>query len=524
MAKVLIADKVSGKCVEILREAGIEADVRTGLSEDALCGTVGGYDGLIVRSATTVTAKVVKAGMPRLRIIGRAGVGVDNIDVEAATEAGIVVQNTPTGNIVSAAEHALAMLLALARNIPAADALIKKGKWEKKALTGVELAGKTLGIVGIGKVGARVAKAARAMEMEVVVFDPFITDRKAAELGVVRTDLETLLKKSDFVSIHAPLTDKTRGMISARELGLMKKTARIVNCARGGIIVEKDLAAALAGGRIAGAALDVFEEEPLPADSPLTALPNVVLTPHLGASTEEAQERVSEEIARQFVDFFVNHIYRNAVNVAVTLSPDMAPYARLARRLGDLVAQLADEPVRRLTAHAQGRIAGKDCREISLMALRGLLARSSEGPVTLVNVERVAEERGVELVESKSPRVEGYSNLITVSVEAGSRVRSAAGTVFDNAERIVGIDGFAIDFAPSPNVLLMFYDDRPGKVGQFGSILGEADINIATMAVGRKERRGAAVVALILDDPVPPAVLERLRKIVQPAELRMLAL
>jgi D-3-phosphoglycerate dehydrogenase / 2-oxoglutarate reductase len=510
-SKILITEPLNERASAILAEGGISTEVKLGLKEAQLCEIIGQYDGLIVRSATNVTPKVIAAAR-RMKVIGRAGVGVDNIDLKAATQAGIIVQNTPLGNITSAAEHAIALLFSSVRNIPRADKEMKAGLWNKKGLTGVELSTKTLGIMGMGKVGGIVARVAKALDMTILVYDPYITDRKADELGVVKSSLEDLLKRSDFVTVHSPLTPETKGLINADKLKLMKKSARIINAARGGIVNEVALYDALKNGTIAGAALDVFEAEPLPADSPLRTLESVTLTPHLGASTEEAQERVAEDIARQFVEFFRDGLIRNAVNLAVVLNPKIAAYARLAEMLGGMSAQMAKGPISSVKVGVYG----------GLCALKGLLARTSSDPVTLVNATSIAEARGITLSEHKSEQSRNYANMLVVSAEtqAGGGEHTIAGTCFDGQEgRIVRIDDFDIDLKPAPTILLMFYPDRPGMVGKIGTILGEADINIANMAVGRREKRGQAVVALTLDDVVTPQVLEHIRQAITVDEL-----
>jgi D-3-phosphoglycerate dehydrogenase len=526
--KILIADALSERGGAILKEGGLSVETRTGLSEDELCAIIGGYDGLIVRSATTVTPKVISHAK-KMQVIGRAGVGVDNIDLKAATQAGIIVQNTPLGNITSAAEHAIALLFSSVRNIPRADKDMKAGKWPKKGLTGVELTSKTLGIMGMGKVGGIVARVAKALDMTILVYDPYLTDRKAEELGVTKSDLDTLLKNSDFVTVHTPLTPETKGSINKDKLKLMKKSARIINAARGGIVNEADLTQAIKDGVIAGAALDVFETEPLAADSPLRALETVVLTPHLGASTEEAQERVAEDVARQFVDFFRDGIIRNAVNLAVVLNPTIAPYARLAENLGNMTAQMAKDPIVSLKVGVYGKLAAADTRELGLSALKGLLAKSTGYPVTLVNAPGLAEARGIELIEHKSEQARNYQNLLVVSAvtegPSGTVERTLAGTCFDGQDgRIVRVNDYDIDLKPAPVILLMLYPDRPGMVGKIGTILGEADINIASMAVGRREKRGQAAVALTLDDAVTPEVQARIRQAITVEELFVIEL
>lgn len=526
MAKILVADKIGPAGTEILKSGGLDVDVKTGLSEDELVATVGEYDGIVVRSLPKITKRVIEAA-GRLRVIGRAGVGVDNIDVDAATARGIVVMNTPLGNITSAAEHAVAMMLALARHIPAADASMKAGEWEKKKFTGVELAGKTLGIVGLGKVGAIVARVARALSMKVVAHDPYMNPKRAQELDVELRDLDSLLREADFVTIHVPLNDSTRGLIGREKLALMKKSARLVNCARGGVVDESALADALREGRLAGAALDVFAEEPLPAAHPLRKLPNAILTPHLGASTTEAQERVAEDLARQFVDFFVRGEIKNPVNLAVTLRPHLAPFANLAETLGRFASQLVRGGVARVECGCYGDIgrSAEDAHVVAIFALQGVLANQVDTQVNLVNVGRIAESRGIELSERRAEQARSYRNVISVKVTAEGQERSCTGAVFEGGEaRIVGIDGFDIDLKPAPWMLLMMYPDRPGMVGKFGSILGEANINIAGMSVGRREKRGRAVVVLTVDDPVPDHVLQKIGTAVGAEEIHRVRL
>lgn len=523
-SRILVADSLSDKGLALMREAGLQVDVKTGLSEDELVGIVGEYDGLIVRSSTNVTRRIVEAAK-RMQVMGRAGVGVDNIDVEAATKAGIVVQNTPLGNITSAAEHAIALLFAVARNIPRADQEMHAGKWNKKGLTGVELTGKNLGVVGFGKVGGIVARTAQSLSMNVMVFDPYVTERKAEELNVVKVELEALLEQADFISVHAPLTPQTENLLGLAQFEKMKPTARLVNAARGGIVNEAALAEALAKGRIAAAALDVFTQEPLAADSPLRGAPNLILTPHLGASTAEAQERVAEDIARQFVEYFRDGAVRNAVNLSVSLDPKTLAYGRLAELLGSMAAQMAPAAVRTVKVGSYGKLAQLQTKPLSLCALKGLLGNTSTDPVTLVNAPVIAEARGIELVEHQSAKASTYASLLVVAVETEKGEITLAGTCFDDREaRIVRVGDFDLDLKPSQHLLLMFYEDRPGMVGKFGTILGEADINIANMAVGRREKRGQAVVALTLDDPVPQEVLGRLRQAARIDELYTLRL
>ena len=520
MVKVLVADAMSTKVEEILREAGIEVLVRTRQNEEQLAALAADVDGIIVRSASQITARVLAAGR-RLKVVGRAGVGVDNVDVPAATARGVVVMNTPFGNTTSAAEHTVAMLMALARNIPRADQKLRAGDWDKKSFTGVELEGKTLGVVGLGKIGQKVARAALGLEMRVLAYDPFVTAERAAELGVEVAPLEAVLAQADFLTLHVPLNDKTRNLIGAEAIAKMKPAARIVNVSRGGVVDEAALCAALQAGKLAGAALDVFSREPL-TDSPLFGLPNVVVTPHLGASTEEAQERVAEDVARQFVTFFKEGRAVNAVNLSVTLDKRTEPWAALAEKLGAVVAALAGSSVKRLKVGCYGALAELDSRAASMCALKGFLAAAGDGAnINLVNAPVIARERGIEVNEEKSARARNFASLLLVESELpDGRRRSAAGTLFDGQmPRIVAIDEFNMELGPAENILVMRYPDRPGMVGLFGTILGRHRVNIAGMAVGRRSRAGEAMVALTLDDAVPPEALEEIRAAAVPAEM-----
>ena len=525
MTKVLVADAMSSRAETVLREGGIEVLVKTKQSEDEICKLVSDVDGIIVRSTTRITPRVLEAA-PRLKVIGRAGVGVDNIDVPAATARGVVVMNTPFGNTTSAAEHSVAMLLALARNIPRADQKLRGGEWDKKSFTGVELSGKTLGVVGLGKIGQKVARAALGLDMRVLAFDPFVTAERAEEIGVELGELDQLLTQSDFLTLHVPLNEKTGNLIGAGALARMKPSARIINVSRGGVVDEDALCAALRENRIAGAALDVYSREPV-TGSPLFDLPNVVATPHLGASTEEAQERVAEDVARQFVTFFKEGRAVNAVNLSITLDKRTEPWAALAEKLGAVVAALAGSAVKRLKVGCYGALADINSRAASMCALKGLLAGVSEGEtINLVNAPLVAGERGIVVNEEKSSKAHNFSSLLLVEVETsdGQR-RSAAGTLFDGQlPRIVAIDGFEVELAPAENILVMRYPDQPGMVGVFGTVLGRHKVNIAGMAVGRKQKAGEAMVALTLDDPVPEPALEEISGQVQLSEARLVRL
>ena len=522
MAKVFVADGLSESGIAMMQKAGITVDNKPGLSEDDLAKIIGEYEGLVVRSATTVTPRLIEAGK-KLQVIGRAGVGVDNVDTPAATRRGIIVMNTPLGNIESAAEHAIALIFASARHVAAADKTMKEGKWEKKKFTGIELAGKVLGIVGLGKVGQIVCKALRSLDMEVLAFDPFLPAAKAADLGVKLVDMNELLQKSDFITIHTPLTESTKNLINADAFKKMKKSAILVNCARGGVVDEDALVAALKDKKIKMAALDVFGKEPLPAESPLRTLENIVLTPHLGASTVEAQERVAEQIAEQFVDFFAHGKVRNAVNMAATLSsPDLEPFAEVAEVVGELAAQLVPGAIKGVEVGVFGSIAKsrQDAGIIARYALKGVVSRQVEDPVNLVNVDVIAETHGLVFNVTTSENARNYKNRIMVKLSTDKGTREVAGTLFEDAlPRIVAVDDQAVELTPMRHALVMFYEDKPGMVGKFGTILGKNGINIAAMSVGRREKRGQAVVILSLDEPVPDSVTAQIEKAVETGEV-----
>ncbi len=517
--KILIADSLSAEATAILREAGLAVDDRPGRKEAEIITDVAQYDGIIVRSATKITPAILAAAT-NLKVVGRAGVGVDNVDLAAATSHGVVVMNTPLGNVVSAAEHSIALIFALARNLPAAHQEMREGKWNRKDQIGVELEGKTLGVVGLGKIGQHVARVLKAAGMRVAGYDPFINPERAAELGVELLALDELLRQADFVTMHTPKTPQTSGLLNRERLALMKPTARLINVARGGIVDAAALIEALEAGRLAGAALDVFDEEPLPADSPLRKARNLILTPHLGASTAEAQTKVAEAVARQFVAYFKQGLVQNAVNLELALEPELAPYARLARLLGALAAQLAGgSPAKGVRVLCQGGVAKQNTRGLAVSALQGVLQATATTRVNLVNASQVAASRGIELVEERSRQVRDYLNLISVELKtsAGTACR-VRGTCFEDRQpRITGIDDFELDLKPAAHVLIMKYADRPGMVGRFGTILGEAKVNIAGMDVGRIEKGHEAIVALTLDDPVPAAALEAIRAAVAPS-------
>ncbi len=510
MPKVLIADDVVEECPRTLREGGVEVDNKGKMKPDEVKAIIGGYEGLVVRSAIKVTKEIIDAGS-RLKIIGRAGIGVDNIDVDAASRRGVIVMNAPLGNVTSAAEHAMALMLASARNVARADAQVRSGKWERNKNVGVELEGKTLGIVGLGKIGAHVMRAAKALGMRVLGFDPLLVKERAEVLGVELVEWDRLLKESDFITLHVPMTEKTRHMIGAAQLKMMKRSARIINASRGGIIDEKALADALAAKTIAGAALDVFEVEPLAADSPLLKLDSVVLTPHLGASTEEAQVKVAVDIAHQFVAYFRTGLVRNAVNLNVA-DPSLSPYLKLSESLGAMAFQLAGGKPRDIEVTCAGAIGSFDTAAITGAAICGMLAGIVGSEVNIVNARIYARETGLVVTENRRKDAGNYKSLLTVRVGTDEGNRSIAGTIFEGGQaRIVAIDDFDIDIRPSRHMLMMLYPDVPGMVGKFGTVLGGGGINIARMEVGRDARGKQAIVLVAVDDPVPPKLIEEIR-------------
>jgi D-3-phosphoglycerate dehydrogenase len=512
MPKVLIADKLSPRALEIFAARGIAAEVRTGLKEAELVGCIGEYDGVAVRSATKITAKVLEAGA-RLKVVGRAGIGVDNIDLAAATARGVVVMNTPYGNAITTAEHAVAMMFALARQIPQADRSTQAGKWEKNRFMGVELTDKTLGIVGCGNIGSIVADRARGLHMKVIAYDPFLLPERAASLSVERVELEALFRRADFITLHVPLTAQTRNMVNRDTLKLMKKGVRIVNCARGGLVDEAALREALDAGQVAGAACDVFETEPAKA-SALFGQENFVATPHLGASTEEARENVALQVAEQIADFLLTGAVVNSVNtpsISLEQAPVLKPYMRLAEQLGSFLGQLADTAPKAVTVDYAGQVAELDTRPLTAVILQGLLKRSLE-TVNMVNAPQIARERGILVREQKTERTPDYQTLIGLSMESEDRTRYVAGTLFGgNRPRIVQVLEIPVEAELGPHMLYVRNQDKPGFIGNLGRALGDAGVNIATFHLGRARQGGEAVALIQVDQPLPGALVERIQ-------------
>jgi D-3-phosphoglycerate dehydrogenase len=513
-SRVLVCDPIDPEGLELL-EAHASVEVQTGLSEAELIEIIPDYDAMIVRSGTRVTAAVIEAGQ-RLQAIGRAGVGIDNIDVEAATRRGIIVVNAPTANTIAAAEHTIALMLALARQIPPADASLRQGRWDRKSYIGIEVYNKTLGVVGLGRIGTEVAKRAQGLGMEVIAYDPFVSAEHASRYNVRFTELEDLLREADFVTLHTPLTEATRGLIGERELALMKPTARLINCARGGLVDEEALLRALDEGRIAGAALDVFAQEPPPPDHPLLRHPKVVITPHLGGSTREAQISVAREIAQQILTVLEGRLPQHAVN-APMVPPEtlnvLVPYFDLAERLGRFYRQVAPGHIKQVRIIYGGELAEIDTTPLKAAVVKGLLESVIEQRVNVVNAHLIARERGLSIVEEKRPEAEPFANLMTLEITADGRKRSITGTVIRDEPHIVRIDEYWIDFVPEGYLLVCHNEDQPGMIGKVGTILGRADVNIAFMQVGRVIPRSRAIMVLGLDDPIPDPVLEEIVRV-----------
>jgi len=501
--KVLIADPIANEGIEALRAHG-EVDVKLGLSLDELLAIIGEYDALVVRSDTQVPKEVIEAG-EKLQVIARAGVGVDNIDVEAATSKGIVVVNAPSGNITSAAEHTIALMLAMARHIPQANAVLRSGQWRRHDFIGIEVRNKTLGIIGLGNVGTEVARRAKGLEMRIIAHDPFVSPEYASTLGVELVSLDALLKQSDFITLHTPLSDMTRGLIGAKELAKVKSTVCLINCARGGIIDEKALFEAVEKGNVAAAAIDVFAEEPA-RESILFRSDRIIVTPHLAASTAEAQTTVALDVAEQIITALKGQPPRYAVNVPF-IPPETAavvgPFLGVSLHIGRLLTQLAEGQMSAISIKYEGEIANHDAAVLKAAIIGGLLEAISEERVTLVNAHLIAQRRGLKITEHKDPVCENYGNLVTVEADTSVGQTTVAGTVMRGEPHIVRVNNYWIDVAPRGGYFIFSdHRDRPGLIGTVGTILGNADININSMQLGRLEPRGPALLVLELDEPI----------------------
>jgi len=515
MPKVLVSDPIDQVGIDILSQVA-QVDVKTDLSPEDLIQTISDYDALMIRSGTRVTKDVIEAGK-NLKIIGRAGVGVDNVDVMSATRKGIVVVNSPEGNTIAAAEHTLALMLAMSRHVADANQAVKSGKWDRKSYTGVEVYKKTLGVVGLGKIGAHVASVARAMGMKLLAYDPFISHDRAEQLGCRLVELDLLFQEADYITLHIPKTAETTHLINADAIAKMKPTARIINCARGGIIDEAALAEALKQGKIAGAALDVYEQEPL-KESPLRELgKEMVMTPHLGASTEEAQVNVAIDVAEQIRDVLLGLPARSAVNIP-GLRPDLLeqlrPYLQLAETLGNLVAQLAGGRIEALTIRLQGELATNQSQPIVVAALKGLLSHALQERVNYVNASLEAKERGIHVIETRDASIRDYTGSLHLSARGSLGEHSVSGALLGESEmRITSVDDFPVNVPPNRYMLFTLHRDMPGIIGKIGSFLGSFNVNIASMQVGRKIVRGDAVMVLSIDDPLPEGVLSEILKV-----------
>ena len=511
--KVLIADKIDNEAINILRTNNVEADMKTELSENEISSIIGDYEGLIVRSGVQVTSKIIEAGK-KLKVIGRAGVGVDNIDVASATNSGIVVMNTPFGNVNSAAEHTIAMMLTLSRHIHKAHYSMKNKLWERKNFQGNELRGKSIGIIGLGNVGKIVARIMQGFECVIYGYDPFVSEAAAKEMGVNPVELDFLIRNSDYITLHVPLNDKTKNMIDKKEFDAMKKGVKIINVGRGGLVNEEALYESLISGKVSGAAIDVWENEPT-KDYKLAMLDNVLATPHLGASTEEAQKSVAVDIAKQVVEYLTKGIIKGAVNFHSVNSEDyetVSPYINLAEKLGSICVQLSDGGLERIEIHYRGKIADYDVRLLTSFIVKGILQNICGNIVNEVNSLFVASTRNIKVVDSKSTVTENFSNLIRVIITTDKGSYKVNGTIFDGKkERIVKINDFDIDMIPEGNLIITHNMDKPGVIGQIGTILGSNNINIARMAVGRTSRGGSSLNVTTIDGNVSLEVLDKIR-------------
>ena len=512
MAKVLISDKLSPLAEKVFADRGIEADVKPGMDAGELKACIGAYEGLAVRSATKVDADVLEAAQ-NLKVIGRAGIGVDNIDVAAATARGIVVMNTPFGNSITTAEHTIAMLLSLARQIPQANASTHQGQWEKSRFMGVEVMAKTLGIIGCGNIGSIVADRARGLKMRVIAYDPYLSPERARDIGVEKVELDALLARSDFISLHTPLTDATRAIIDAPAIAKMKEGVRLINCARGGLVVEADVKEALQSGHMAAAAFDVFEEEPA-TDNILFGMDQVVATPHLGAATTEAQEKVAVQVAEQMADFLLTGAVVNAINmpsVSAEEAVKLGPYMLLAEHIGSFAGQATETAIKAVTVKYEGQVAALNTKALTAVILQGLLSPLLD-QVNIVSAPAIAKERNIDITTVKNERGGDYQTLIGLTVTTETQTRSLSGTLYNGTDpRLVEIKGIPIDARLGPHMLFITNQDQPGLIGNLGTTLGDAGINIATFNLGRSESGGDAIALIQVDQMPDQAVLDKIQ-------------
>ena len=513
MVKVLVSDKLSPRAVEIFRDRGIEVDFKTGMTPAEIREIIGQYDGLAIRSATKATAELIEAA-GNLKVIGRAGIGVDNVDLKAATAKGVVVMNTPFGNAITTAEHAIAMMFAVARQIPQANESTHAGKWEKSKFMGVELTGKTLGVIGCGNIGSIAADRAVGLKMKVLAYDPFLSAERAVEIGVQKVTLEQLLEQADFITLHTPLTDQTRNIIDADAIARMKPGVRIVNCARGGLVDEAALKTALESGHVAGAAFDVFVEEPA-KENALFGLPNFIATPHLGAATTEAQENVALQVAEQMSDYLLTGAVTNALNmpsVTAEEAPRLKPYMKLAELLGSFAGQLTESALRSVQIEYAGHVAELNTKPLTALALQGLLAPLMSS-VNMVNAPIIAKERDIACSETRTLQAPDYQTLIRITVTTEKQTRSVAGTLLGASPRIVEIKEIDIEAHLAPSMLYITNHDKPGLIGELGKVLGDNGVNIATFHLGRVEVGSNAIALLEIDGEISEDVLKKVRAI-----------
>lgn len=523
MAKVLISDKMDPLAAQIFQKNGIEVDVKPGMSAEELMEIIGDYDGLAVRSSTKATLEMLGKAA-NLKVIGRAGIGIDNIDLEAATNKGVVVMNTPYGNSITTAEHAIAMMFALARQIPQANVSTHEGKWEKSKFMGTELYAKTLGVIGCGNIGSIAASRGLGLQMDVIAYDPFLTEDRAAELGVEKVELDDLFARADFITIHVPKNDQTKGLINKKTIAKMKDGVRIINCARGGIVVEADLKSALDSGKVAGAALDVFETEPA-KENPLFGMENVICTPHLGASTTEAQVNVAIQVAEQMSDYLINGAVTNALNmpsISAEDAPKLKPYMTLSEQLGSLAGQITTDAIKAVNIEFEGSVAELNSGPLTALIMANLLKEQLDS-VNMVNALKIAEARGIEISQTKTGSSKDFRSLITVTVKTEEREHIVAGTLFTGKEpRIVNIDGVPIEAALSPYMLYIRNEDKPGLIGGLGTILAEAGQNIADFRLGRTARDDTAVALVALDEELPQGVFTKIQLLPQIKQVKSL--
>jgi D-3-phosphoglycerate dehydrogenase len=521
--RVLIADELSPAAVAIFKDRGVEVDVKTGLTKDQLIEIIDQYDGLAVRSATKPNKEVIAAAK-KLKVIGRAGIGVDNVDIPAATAAGIVVMNTPFGNSITTAEHAIAMMFALARQLPQADLSTQAGKWEKNRFMGVEVFTKTLGLIGAGNIGSIVADRALGLKMKVIAYDPFLSPERAVEMGVEKVELDDLLARADFITLHTPLTDKTRNILSKESLAKTKKGVMIVNCARGGLVDEEALRAALDSGHVGGAAFDVFVTEPA-KENVLFGAPNFIATPHLGASTNEAQENVALQVAEQMSDYLLTGAVTNALNspsVSAEDAPKLKPYVALAEKLGGFAGQMIDAGLKSIEIAYEGDVAKLNVKPLTSAALAGVL-RPMLAEINMVSAPAVAKERGIVVTESRQEDSPTYDSLVRITVTSDSGRRAFAGTVVGGVPRVVQVKGMELDAPFGAAMLYVNNLDKPGFIGRLGSLLAEANINIATFNLGRVEAGEDAIALVGIDQEPSAAVLEQLKQTANVKEVRALS-